>query len=180
MREQRFLQHQMSPPIYFVFLGDIWRFLIFLSFVVCSFRNKLFSQWCQTAAISSIAIPVQLRNSALGAPLQTCARPYPMLSPKTVTAWSSSPLALTITFQVSFLTFIHVYWFNMLFYFALLFVYYDKENVIVGNLVVRSDQDFGGGELSVKGKVNLDLYIPFYISLYFYSTSSIIFSFCSL
>jgi hypothetical protein len=42
-----------------------------------------------------------------------------------------------------------------------LFIYinYLLENVIVGNLVVRADPSFGGGELNISGLNSLTLYI---------------------
>jgi hypothetical protein len=42
-----------------------------------------------------------------------------------------------------------------------LFIYFNYllENVIVGNLVVRADPSFGGGELNISGLNSLTLYI---------------------
>ena len=34
------------------------------------------------------------------------------------------------------------------------------DNVIVGNLVVRADATFGGGELNVSGKMYFKFYAP--------------------
>ena len=59
------------------------------------------TQRCQTVETMWTVLVVQLRKLALGALLRISALPYPMLSPRTAAVWSSSPLALTISFLVS-------------------------------------------------------------------------------
>lgn len=103
------------------------------------------AQRSQIVVIMLIATVVHPRKSVPGVHRRTFAHHNLKCIPWTAEVSCSIFPALAITLQVfvSKMLFLYLFKHNVLFF--------NLENVIVGNLVIRADPTFGGGELNISG-----------------------------